>query len=106
MTFLECGMDVADPSVAARHDHGSMGIGIFANQRQVSVFSAKAQDPDPNSIFAESPAERIEVAPNSPDQLLGALRFSVTLPPGGSRDSLICRDLAFQGATAQWHRGR
>jgi non-lysosomal glucosylceramidase len=84
MTFLECGME-ADPSVTPRHDHGSMGIGIFANQQQVSVFSAKAQDPDPGSIFAESPAERIEVAPNSPDQLLGAVRFSVKLPPGGSQ---------------------
>jgi non-lysosomal glucosylceramidase len=83
MTFLECGMDVADPSAAARHDHGSMGIGIFANQRQVSVFSARAQDPDPNGIFSDHPVETIDAAPNSPDQLLGALKYSATLPPGG-----------------------
>jgi non-lysosomal glucosylceramidase len=87
LTFLECGMDTVDPSATPQHDHGSMGIGILTNPEEVSVFSDKALEFDPDSIFAGSaaPTEENEAAESSADRLIGGLKFPIRLAPGGTQ---------------------
>lgn len=87
LTFLECGMKTVDPSAPPQHDHGSMGIGIIANQEEVAVFSAKAPDPDPDDIFDGNTgaAEEAAAAGSSADRLIGALKYPIRLAPGGTQ---------------------
>jgi non-lysosomal glucosylceramidase len=84
LTFLECGMDTPDPSAKPQHDHGSMGIGILANPEEVSVFSAKVQEFDPEIIFIGDggPAEE---RGGPADRLIGALKYPIRLAPGGTQ---------------------
>lgn len=95
LTFLECGMN---PAVGAspQHDHGSMGIGVFATAQEVSVFSAnqevskfsaKRSEIDPDGIFATTskPTDKLEALNSSPDQLVGALKYAMNIPAKGAR---------------------
>ena len=84
LTFLECGMKVADPSAPPKHDHGNMGIGVLADALKVSTFLAKVKSHDPSVIFADdsSQTEETDTPIDWADQLIGAVKYPMTLQPG------------------------
>ena len=86
LTFVECTMEAVDPSAPPKHDYGNMGIGVLADARKISLFSAKLERPDPKIIFADnaSPAEETASADDWANKLIGAVRYRVTLPPSAA----------------------
>jgi len=77
-------MDAIDVAAHPKHDYGNMGVGVLAAPGKVSTFLGKAKGVDPKVIFSSETdsSQALDTPEDWSDQLLGAVKYRMTLQPG------------------------